>query len=314
VTRYAIGLGSNLGDRLYHLTSACSAIEDKLGSIIVSSLYETEPVGGPEQGAYLNAVVLVETSKDPDDVLSLLQDIEMSQGRERSVRWGARTLDLDIVAGPARDTERLTIPHPRAAEREFVLRPLVEVWPEAPLGDGLTASIALNQISGQGVDRLVPEWLAPVSRATANGLLAIQFTLIATVGVGVVVEGTMPRELGVWVGAGGAMAAMGLVLALWASVSLGPAMTASPLPKPGTTLVTLGPYRLARHPMYGGLFLFLMGCALVAGSLLAVSAAALLVPLFLVKAGYEERRLRMIHPQYRSYMEEVPRLLIPFVF
>jgi 2-amino-4-hydroxy-6-hydroxymethyldihydropteridine diphosphokinase len=314
VTRYAIGLGSNLGDRLQHLTSACSAIEENLGPITVSSLYETEPVGGPEQGAYLNAVVLVETSKDPDDVLSVLHDIEMSQGRERSVRWGARTLDLDIVAGPASDTERLTIPHPRAAERAFVLRPLAEVWPEAPLGDGLTASTGLSRVSGQGVDRLVPEWRSPVSRATANGLLAIQFTLIGAVGLGVVIGGTMPRELGVWVVAGGMMAAIGLVLALWASLSLGPAMSASPLPKPGTTLVTLGPYRLARHPIYGGLFLFLMGCALVAGSLLAVSAAALLVPLFLVKAGYEERRLRMIHPQYRSYMETVPRLLIPFVF
>ena len=314
MTRYAIGLGSNLGDRLDYLTSACSAIEEKLGPIIVSSLYETEPVGGPEQGAYLNAVVVVETSRDPDDVLAVLQDIERSRGRERSVRWGARTLDLDIVAGPARDTERLAIPHPRAAEREFVLRPLVEVWPEASLGDGLTASTALSRVSGQGVDRLVTDWLPPVSRTMANGLLAIQFALIAAVGVGVVVGGTMPRELGIWVVAGGAMAAMGLVLALWASVSLGPAMTASPLPKPGTTLVTVGPYRLARHPIYGGLFLVLMGCALVADSLLAVSTAALVVPLFLVKAGYEERRLRMIHPQYRSYMETVPRLLIPFVF
>lgn len=314
MTRYAIGLGSNLGDRLGHLIEACNAIEAGLGPIVVSSLYETEPVGGPEQGAYLNAVVLVETSRDPDDVLSVLQEIEESRGRERSVRWAARTLDLDVVAGPPRDTERLTIPHPRAAEREFVLRPLVEVWPEAPVGDGVDAASALSRVGGQGVDHLVKEWRPPVSRATANGLLAIQFTLIALVGLGLVIGGSLPSEVGVWSVVGGAMAVMGLALTLWASSSLGPAMTASPLPKPGTPLVTSGPYRLVRHPIYGGLFLLLMGCALFASSLLAVAAAVLLVPLFLFKAGYEERRLRVSHSGYRSYMETVPRLLIPFVF
>jgi 2-amino-4-hydroxy-6-hydroxymethyldihydropteridine diphosphokinase len=313
VTRYAIGLGSNLGNRLGHLTDACSAIEEEFGPIFVSSLYETEPVGGPEQGPYLNAVALVETSRDPEDVLGVLQRIERAQGRERSVRWGARTLDLDIVAGPASDTERLTIPHPRAAEREFVLGPLAEVWPEAPVGEALTASRALAQVRGQGVDRLVSKWRPPVSRATANGLLAIQFALIAVVGLGLVVGGTMPGGLSVWIVAGGVMAAIGLVLAFWGSVGLGPAMTASPLPKVGTPLVTNGPYRLVRHPIYGGLLLFLMGCALLSGSLLSIGAAALLIPLFLVKAGYEEPRLRASHSDYRSYMETVPRRFIPFL-
>lgn len=316
MTRYAIGLGSNLGDRLGHLSEACAAIEESLGGpIVVSSLYETEPVGGPEQGPFLNAVVIAETDKRPEAVLDLLQAIEKAHGRERTVHWGPRSLDLDIIAA---DTAPVTspdliVPHPRAAEREFVLRPLVEVWPEAPLGHGATAASALSAIGDQGVERLGSGWLPPVSKTTANTLLAAQFVLIALVGLGVVVDGTWPRELTAWAVAGAGIAVVGLVLAVWASRSLGSAMTASPLPKLGSTLVTKGPYRYARHPIYGGLLLFLGGCGLLAGSLLALAATVLLVPLFLVKSHYEEGRLRMQHADYRSYREQVPHRLIPFI-
>lgn len=162
MTRYAIGLGSNLGDRLAHLIEGCRAIETTLGPIEVSSLYETEPVGGPEQGPFLNAVAVVDTDLSPERVLDVLQDIERTQGRERSVPWGPRTLDLDVVAGPAVDTERLMVPHPRAAEREFVLRPLAEVWPDAVVGHDLTASQALAKLGGQGVERVAPDWRPPI--------------------------------------------------------------------------------------------------------------------------------------------------------
>ena len=162
MSRYAIGLGSNLGDRLAHLIGACGAIETQLGPIDVSSLYETEPVGGPEQGPFLNAVAIVDTEKAPEEILDVLQGIERSLGRERSVHWGPRTVDLDIVAGPPVETDRLTVPHPRAAEREFVLRPLAEVWPEAVVDGGLTATQALAKVDAQGVELVGSDWRPPI--------------------------------------------------------------------------------------------------------------------------------------------------------
>ena len=162
MSRYAIGLGSNLGDRLAHLSDALQAIERSLGPADVSSLYETEPVGGPEQDPFLNAVAIVDTELSPHQVLDVLQDIERSQGRERSVHWGPRTLDLDVVAGPRVETVRLTVPHPRAAEREFVLRPLAEVWPDAIVGAELTASQALPKLDRQGVRRVASDWRLPI--------------------------------------------------------------------------------------------------------------------------------------------------------
>jgi len=315
VTRYAIGLGSNLGDRLDHLSEASRAIEMDLGPIVVSSLYETEPVGGPEQGPYLNAVILVETDRRPEEVLDVLQSIERSHGRERSVHWGPRTLDLDIIAADTApvDSSRLTVPHPRAAEREFVLRPLVEVWPEAPLGKGVTASSALSEIADQGVDRLGPGWLPPVSRTTANALVAAQFTLVAIVGGTMLLFGIVPRELSVVGIVGGAMAIVGAVVALGASRGLGTAMTASPLPRSGSTLVTTGFYRFVRHPIYGGVIVFLAGAAMLVASWPALILTLALVPFFLAKARYEESRLRMKFSGYRSYMGRVRHRLIPFI-
>jgi 2-amino-4-hydroxy-6-hydroxymethyldihydropteridine diphosphokinase len=315
VTRYAIGLGSNLGDRLDHLSEASRAIEMDLGPIVVSSLYETEPVGGPEQGPYLNAVVLVETDRRPEEVLDLLQAIEKSHGRERSVRWGPRTLDLDIIAADTAPvvSSRLTVPHPRATEREFVLRPLIEVWPEAPLGSGATASSALSEIGGQGVDRLGSGWLPPVSHTTANALLVAQFTLIAVVGAAMLLSGSVPRELSVVRIVGGAMAIVGAVSAIGAWRGLGTAMTASPLPRSGSTLVTTGFYRYVRHPIYAGVIVFLAGAALLVESWPALILTVALVPFFLAKARYEESWLRMKFPGYRSYMSTVPHRLVPFI-
>lgn len=153
MTRAAIGLGSNLGDRHEHLTSAFDELA-VLGRVVaVSSLYETEPVGGPEQGDYLNAVVLVDTDLSPREVLRHLLGIERAHGRIRRERWGPRTLDLDLLVheGTTVDEPGLTVPHPAIRERRFVLEPLSEVWPEAPIGDGVIASEAMERVLDQSV-------------------------------------------------------------------------------------------------------------------------------------------------------------------
>ncbi len=131
-----IGLGSNLGDRRVWLEGAIAALETSPGVRVVrvSSFRETEPVGGPAgQGPYLNAAVAVETTLDPAKLLGTLQSIENRAGRTRSVRWGERTLDLDLLLFDDEiiESEELTLPHPRLADRRFVLEPLAEIAPEA---------------------------------------------------------------------------------------------------------------------------------------------------------------------------------------
>lgn len=313
MTRYAIGLGSNVGDRLGHLIEGCRALEESLAPIEVSSIYETEPVGGPEQDPFLNAVAVVDTALGPEQVLDVLHRIEADQGRERTIHWGPRTLDLDIVAGPAFSSDRLIIPHPRAVEREFVLRPLVELWPDALVAGDVTASEALGAVGRQGVDRLVSDWRPPVSRSKAKIFLGIQFALFFLIAVTMVIDGAWPPENWLRSGIGFALGLGGIGWALWASRTLGTALTASPLPRPGSNLVTTGPYAHVRHPIYGGLVLLWIGAAMVAGSLIAFLAALLAIPFLLTKASYEEGHLRIRHPGYRSYMTSVPRRLLPFL-
>jgi 2-amino-4-hydroxy-6-hydroxymethyldihydropteridine diphosphokinase len=161
MTRFAIALGSNEGARLDHLRRAVAEV-DRLGYVEdVSALYETEPVGGPDQAPYLNAVVLLETTSPPRDLLAALQVIEAAHDRARDVRWGPRTLDLDIVAtdGDSIREPDLEIPHPRAAERRFVLEPLCDVWPDAMVGAGLTARAASAVVTDQDVTRVAANWL-----------------------------------------------------------------------------------------------------------------------------------------------------------
>jgi 2-amino-4-hydroxy-6-hydroxymethyldihydropteridine diphosphokinase len=134
--RAIIGMGSNLGDRLAHLRAAVKRLEG-LGHVErVSHVYETKPVGGPPQPDYLNAAALVVYRGEPMDLLDALQGIESLLGRVRGdgyEKWGARTLDLDIlwVEGIAMESDRLVVPHPRLVERPFALRPLVDVAPDA---------------------------------------------------------------------------------------------------------------------------------------------------------------------------------------
>ena len=125
-----IALGSNLGDREGYLRAGVAGLG---GVVTMSQVYETEPMGGPhDQGAYLNMVVEVETTLDPFALLRRCQRIEAEAIRQRVVHWGPRTLDVDVVLydGVSIQSEELTIPHPRFAERRFVLEPLSEIAPD----------------------------------------------------------------------------------------------------------------------------------------------------------------------------------------
>lgn len=130
MTRAFLGLGSNLGDRLSHLRAAVAALPDV---VAVSPVYETDPLGGPdEQGAYLNLVVELDTSRDAWGLLELCRTLEEAAGRVRAVRWGPRTLDVDVlwVDGEIVDEPDLTVPHPRMWDRRFVLAPLADLAPD----------------------------------------------------------------------------------------------------------------------------------------------------------------------------------------
>jgi 2-amino-4-hydroxy-6-hydroxymethyldihydropteridine diphosphokinase len=134
VTRAYVGLGSNLGERLAHLQRAVDALGGTAGIrvVAVSSVYETAPVGGPAQDDYLNAVAAIDTELTPRDLLTAAMSIEQVEQRVRTVRWGPRTLDVDILLyGDERIAEPdLEIPHPRMQERAFVLAPLGDVAPQ----------------------------------------------------------------------------------------------------------------------------------------------------------------------------------------
>ena len=126
-----IALGSNLGDRAAYLAAARAALGELPGSRILatSSVEETEPVGGVPQGAYLNQMVALDTTLAPRELLDALHDIERSAGRVRDVRWGPRTLDLDIVMFDRQTVNEpdLIVPHPQLPHRDFWQRELAEL-------------------------------------------------------------------------------------------------------------------------------------------------------------------------------------------
>jgi 2-amino-4-hydroxy-6-hydroxymethyldihydropteridine diphosphokinase len=137
MTAVVLALGSNLGDRQDILQGAVDAIVGLPGVRVtaVSPVYETVPVGGPAQPDYLNAVVLADAARPARDLLGRLHEIEAAFDRVRLVRWGPRTLDIDLITfGRERsDDPELTLPHPRAYERAFVLAPWHDADPDAEL-------------------------------------------------------------------------------------------------------------------------------------------------------------------------------------
>ncbi len=128
-----IGLGSNLGDRWAQLRAGVRGVAEFGTVVAVSTDLETDAVGGPPQGPFLNAALRLSTNLGLEELLAALLGLERAAGRQRRVRWGPRTLDLDLLwAGDRRSEEpHLQVPHPRLLERPFALIPLVEVAPEA---------------------------------------------------------------------------------------------------------------------------------------------------------------------------------------
>jgi len=160
VHRAAIALGANLQDPEGQVRRAFDELEALPATRVVSrsSLYRTAPVGLTEQPAFVNAVAVVETELPPRALLVELLAIERRHGRQRDVPNGPRTLDLDILLyGDLRHHEAgLTIPHPRAHERAFVLAPLAEAWPDATIpGHGPVAAL-LEGLRGQVIEKLGP--------------------------------------------------------------------------------------------------------------------------------------------------------------
>jgi len=148
---YVLGLGSNLGDRLEFFRAAVRHLQDHAQIVALSALYETAAIG-PAQPDFLNAAVRLRSGLEPLALLSLQLEIERLAGRVRLVRWGPRTLDLDIVlyGDTAYADDTLTIPHPRMHERAFVLLPLQELAPDR-VGDA-----DLQAVTGQRIAPLPP--------------------------------------------------------------------------------------------------------------------------------------------------------------
>jgi 2-amino-4-hydroxy-6-hydroxymethyldihydropteridine diphosphokinase len=152
-----LGLGANLGDRLATLQRAVDLLADEGIRMVASSrVWQTEPVGGPAgQPAYLNAVVRAETGLDASVVLAAAHRVEAALGRIREVRWGPRTIDIDVLLYDdlERDDPELTIPHPRLRERAFVILPLLDIDPAPVLPDGTRVlDLAVDPDGAEPVD------------------------------------------------------------------------------------------------------------------------------------------------------------------
>ncbi|MDP5144383.1 2-amino-4-hydroxy-6-hydroxymethyldihydropteridine diphosphokinase [Rheinheimera baltica] len=157
--RCFIGLGANLDQPGLQLQHAVDELQRLPQSILqqVSSFYASKPMGPQDQPDYVNAVVAIDTSLSPEQLLDALQQIEQQHGRKRKAeRWGPRTLDLDILlyGNETISTARLTVPHYGMKVREFVLYPLHEIAPELRLSDGTVLSSLLKQVPINGLQKL----------------------------------------------------------------------------------------------------------------------------------------------------------------
>ncbi|NNH73417.1 2-amino-4-hydroxy-6-hydroxymethyldihydropteridine diphosphokinase [Nocardia uniformis] len=173
MTRVVLSIGSNLGDRLAHLRAVVAALGPRVRA--VSGVYSTPPWGGVAQQDYLNAVVVAEDpTLEPGDWLRRGQELEQAADRVREVRWGPRTLDVDIVWAARRHGDEeivcvsadptLTLPHPQAHNRAFVLVPWLEVEPDAVL-------------TAAGESHPIREWLAALDSADVDGVRRTELSL-----------------------------------------------------------------------------------------------------------------------------------------
>ena len=144
-----VALGANIGNPQEQMDLALAMLKEATDVKAVSSYHVTKPVGGPEQPDYINAVCILESDLPALDLLSLLHGIEKSLGRERSEKWGPRTIDLDLIqyGSLLSKAEELELPHPRAHERRFVLEPWHEIEPDAILLTHGKISELLSQLS-----------------------------------------------------------------------------------------------------------------------------------------------------------------------
>lgn len=153
-----IALGSNLQQPAEQVKAALAAIaaHPQIELQRASSLYITAPVGYADQPDFVNAVCIVETSLNGEALLDMLNQIEADFGRERTFRNAPRTLDLDIIDyhHEQNDSERLTLPHPRAHERSFVMLPLAEIAPDYVIGMHGTAQALAEQLGNDGISRM----------------------------------------------------------------------------------------------------------------------------------------------------------------
>lgn len=151
-----LSLGSNIGDRLYYLKQALREISNTSDIKIQknSPVYETEPVGDPNQDKFLNMVCMIQTNLKPLELLQVLMNVEKRLGRVRTRRWGPRTIDIDILLYDKEQIKHpdLIIPHPHMKNRAFVLIPLKEITPDIVFPDGDKLEDVLEAIQNQGVN------------------------------------------------------------------------------------------------------------------------------------------------------------------
>ncbi len=150
-----VGLGSNLGDKAANLSTAVGLLrqDERCRIARASSLYVTRPFGVEDQPDFLNAAVELRTLLNPHELLAKCLEVERNMGRMRTIRWGPRVIDLDILIYEDSNvnTGDLVIPHPGLVERAFALAPLAEIAPDADVGGGVTAREALKRVGDRGI-------------------------------------------------------------------------------------------------------------------------------------------------------------------
>ncbi len=154
-----LGLGTNLGDRTANLQAAIAGLAERLVMTAVSPLYQTPPWGVTDQPNFLNLCLAAQTDLAPEELLTFVKNLEVALGRQPAERWGPRLIDIDILfyANQLIETENMIIPHPRLAERAFVLRPLADIAPEfvhPVLGETIAA--LAKKVGDEGIRPFAP--------------------------------------------------------------------------------------------------------------------------------------------------------------